>query len=170
MFKKIQEIDEKVAFVFPKMYHHHFLNHIMIFITGIGDFGMIWIGIVLILSTKIETRLLAQKILFALLLATIVGQVTIKSLVRRPRPCHRYKIDNMIVSVPTDFSFPSGHTTSSFACATTLFLFYPKIGLCFLIFACIMAFSRIYLFVHYLSDVVFAALLGITIAIVISLI
>lgn len=161
MINKIIEFDKRVAFIFPKLYHHKFLNICMKFIASIGDFGMIWIALVLILSVYPQTKALSHKMLFALLLATIVGQVTIKSLVKRMRPCQQYPEVKILVPVPSDRSFPSGHTTSSFACATTVCFFYPEIGAICLLFAFAMAFSRIYLFVHYVSDVVFAMFLGI---------
>lgn len=137
----------------------------MKFIASIGDFGMVWIAIVLVLSIYSQTRVLSQKMLFALLLATIVGQVTIKSFVKRLRPCQRYPEVKILVPVPNDHSFPSGHTTSSFACATTVCFFYPKLGLVCLLLASLMALSRVYLFVHYVSDVVFAVFLGIAVGI-----
>ena len=89
-------------------------------ITGIGDFGMIWLVLILSLSLHTKTQLLSQKMLTALLLATIIGQVTIKSLVKRKRPCHTFHDVNMLVAIPSDYSFPSGHTASSFACATVI--------------------------------------------------
>lgn len=161
MITKILALDKKIAFIFPKYYHHKALNHCMIAISGLGDFGMIWIAIVLLLTIEEGTKDIAQLVLMTLFLATIIGQVTIKSLVKRKRPCQRYPEVQMLVPVPHDRSFPSGHTTSSFACATVICCFFPIAGILCLLFASVMAFSRIYLFVHYLSDVVFAMLLGI---------
>lgn len=161
LLQKIKEIDIKTSHFFPQFYHHKILSNTMKFIAGIGDFGMIWLLLVLILSLNRNTQLLAQKMLAALLLATIIGQVTIKCIVKRKRPCHTYNDVKMLIAIPSDYSFPSGHTTSSFACAATVCYFYPKIGIFVIIFAFLMAFSRLYLFVHYLSDVTFAIFLGI---------
>lgn len=170
IINKIKEIDVKTSHYFLKYYHHHFLNKIMILITGIGDFGMIWLGLILILSLHSQTRFLAQRMLTALLASTIIGQVTIKSLVKRKRPCHAFTDVNMLIAIPNDYSFPSGHTTSSFACATTVCFLFPKAGVIFMIFAFIMAFSRLYLFVHYLSDVTFGMILGILVGVIVMLI
>ncbi|MFQ7174210.1 MAG: phosphatase PAP2 family protein [Thomasclavelia ramosa] len=104
--------------------------------------------------------------LTALLLATIIGQVTIKSLVKRKRPCHTFHDVNMLVAIPSDYSFPSGHTASSFACATVICFFYPKVGAFYILFSFLMAFSRLYLFVHYLSDIIFGMILGIGVGII----
>ena len=73
----------------------------------------------------------------------------------------------MLIAIPNDYSFPSGHTTSSFACATTICFSFPKIGVVFIIFAFIMAFSRLYLFVHYLSDIIFGMILGILVGVIV---
>lgn len=169
LLQKIKDVDIKTSHFFLKFYHHKVLSNTMKFIAGIGDFGMIWLLLILILSLNDNTQLLSRKMLAALLLATIVGQVTIKSLVKRKRPCHSFKDVKMLVAIPSDYSFPSGHTTSSFACATTICFLFPKVGLLFIIFAFLMAFSRLYLFVHYLSDVVFGMILGIAVGIIVML-
>lgn len=169
LLQKIKDVDIKTSHFFLKFYHHKVLSNTMKFIAGIGDFGMIWLLLILILSLSDNTQLLSRKMLAALLLATIVGQVTIKSLVKRKRPCHSFKDVKMLVAIPSDYSFPSGHTTSSFACATTICFLFPKVGLLFIIFAFLMAFSRLYLFVHYLSDVVFGMILGIAVGIIVML-
>ena len=153
ILQKIKEIDVKTSHFFPQFYHHRFFSGAMKFIAGIGDFGMIWLVLILLLSLNDKTQLLSQKMLAALILATVIGQVTIKSIVRRKRPCHTYHDVEMLIPVPSDYSFPSGHTTSSFACATTVCFFFPRVGFICMIFAALMAFSRLYLFVHYLSDV-----------------
>lgn len=169
ILQKIKEIDIKTAYFFPKFYHHRFLSGTMKFIAGIGDFGMVWLVLVLLLSLNTKTQLLSQKMLAALLLATIVGQVTIKSLVRRKRPCHTFHDVDMLIPIPSDYSFPSGHTTSSFACATTVCFFFPRVGAICILFAFLMAFSRLYLFVHYLSDVTFAIILGISVGVIVMM-
>ena len=149
LLQKIKEIDIKTSHFFPKFYHHKLLSNTMKFIAGIGDFGMIWLLLILILSLSSKTQLLSQKMLAALLLSTIIGQVTIKSIIKRKRPCHTYSDVEMLIAIPSDYSFPSGHTTSSFACATTVCFFFPKTGIVLILFAFLMAFSRLYLFVHY---------------------
>lgn len=169
MIDKIITLDKKVAFIFPKLYPHKGINQCMKCIAGLGDFGMIWIGLSLLLSLNQQSRDASQLVLWALLLATIFGQVTIKTFVKRLRPCQEYPEIKILVPVPSDHSFPSGHTTSSFACATIVCYFYPWLGIVCILFAGLMAFSRIYLFVHYLSDVVFGTVLGIVVSMLILL-
>ena len=88
---------------FPQFYHHRFFSGAMKFIAGIGDFGMIWLVLNLLLSLNDKTQLLSQKMLAALILATVIGQVTIKSIVRRKRPCHTYHDVEMLIPVPSDY-------------------------------------------------------------------
>ena len=109
---------------------------------------------------------IAIDMLIALIAATLIGQVTIKSLVRRKRPCHTYPEVQLLITTPSDLSFPSGHTTSSFACSTVMMLYNPILGIIGYIYAILTAISRLYLFVHYLSDVVTGVILGITIGII----
>ena len=158
--KKIKEVDIKCSYIFPKYYHHKLFSNFMKIITGVGDFGMIWLVLILSLSLHTKTQLLSQKMLTALLLATIIGQVTIKSLVKRKRPCHTFHDVNMLVAIPSDYSFPSGHTASSFACATVICFFYPKVGAFYILFSFLMAFSRLYLYVHYPTDVLGGLIIG----------
>ena len=167
--QKIKVIDIKTSHYFPQFYQHKFLSSTMKFIAGIGDFGLIWLLLILLLSLTPKTQLLSQKMLTALLLAKVIGQVTIKSIVKRKRPCHTYHDVEMLIPIPSDYSFPSGHTTSSFACATTVCFFFPKTGILLMLFALLMAFSRLYLFVHYLSDVTFGIILGITVGIIVMI-
>ena len=79
---------------------------------------------------------------------------------------HNYSFNNtMLIAMPTDFSFPSGHTMVSFAAATVLWHWNRKVGIAAYLFAAIIAFSRLYLFVHFPSDVFAGAVIGILIGI-----
>lgn len=169
LIQKIKETDIKVSYIFPKLYHHKFLCKTMTLITGVGDFGMIWLFLIFILSLNNKTQLLAQKMLAALLLSTIISQVIIKSIVKRKRPCQTYSNIKMLIAIPSDYSFPSGHTASSFACATAICFFFPKTGILFILFAFLISFSRLFLFVHYLSDVIFGIILGILVGILVMI-
>jgi Membrane-associated phospholipid phosphatase len=167
---KIISKDKSFAFYLTQFYHHHALNEIMKLISACGDFGMSWLIIILITNMIDSTRNMSIKMLIALIVATLIGQVTIKSLVRRKRPCHLYPDIPLLIPMPNDLSFPSGHTTSSFACSTVILFYYPLFGIIGYIYAILTAFSRLYLFVHYISDVLFGAFLGICIGVIVCLI
>ena len=133
-------------------------------ITRLGDAGLIWIilGLSLLISRK--TRRCGLAILISLAVTYAVGDLVIKNLIMRPRPFTVYPEIELLISPPGSFSFPSGHSGSSFAAATALFCFYKKPGIAALVLAALIAFSRMYLFVHYPTDVLAGSMLGIFMA------
>ncbi len=167
---KIRDIDKRFAFYFTQFYPTHpRLNEAMKFISSCGDYGMSWLIIILATNLYGPTHEMSIKMLIALIVSTLVGQFGIKSIVRRPRPCHTYKNVTMLIPIPSDLSFPSGHTTASFACSTIILLYFPLFGIIGMIYALLTGFSRLYLFVHYISDVTIGMALGILIGLIVYL-
>ena len=93
----------------------------------------------------------------------LVGNVCLKNLIARPRPCWLDSSVQLLISSPTDYSFPSGHTLSSAIGATVLTKANHQFGWAAIPLAAAIAFSRLYLFVHYPSDVLAGAVLGVAI-------
>ena len=89
----------------------------------------------------------------------------LRQAIGRPRPPEVYAEPKALVHVPHDGSFPSGHATSSFACATTLAFFVPRAAPLFFVLAAAIAWSRVYVGVHYPLDVLGGAVLGVALAI-----
>lgn len=137
------------------------MDKLMIFLTSLGDKGFIWIVIGVILLTQKKYRKIGFVLLIALLITSIVGEGVIKNIVQRHRPFITYPYISIIINPPISFSFPSGHTSSSFAAATVLGYYIKEWRYVFYIFATSIAFSRIYLFVHYPSDIIAGILLGV---------
>ena len=100
----------------------------------------------------------------ALILGLIVCNMILKPWVARIRPYDlQEQLGNIIpllIERQHDFSFPSGHTIASFEAATVLMLHNKKLGIPALILACLIAFSRLYLYVHYPTDVITSVILG----------
>ena len=115
------------------------------------------LSVLLLLFPKTRKAGLASGI--ALLFMLVTGNMILKPLVARLRPFAVNTAVELLIPPPTDFSFPSGHTYASFASASAIFRNSRRIGIPALILASLIAFSRLYLYVHYPTDVLFGILL-----------
>lgn len=142
---------------------------VMPIITLFGDAGIFWIACAVILLFIPKYRKTGLAMGAALLIGLVVCNLTLKPLVARPRP-YEYLAEHfgqtvvLLVETPHDFSFPSGHTIASFEAATVLLIHDKRLGIPAMVLAVAIAFSRLYLFVHYPTDVIFSVFLGIGIA------
>ncbi|MBQ5841382.1 MAG: phosphatase PAP2 family protein [Clostridia bacterium] len=137
------------------------LDTVMPLISALADGGIMWILLAVGLLCFARTRRAGLSMGIALLLGVIIGNLVLKNLVGRVRP---YDVDPsvmLLVDRLTDFAFPSGHTLASFGAATALTVRYRRAGAAALVLAGLIAFSRLYLFVHYPTDVLAGALLGV---------
>ena len=98
-----------------------------------------------------------------MILGLAVGVLVGKNLIARPRPCWLDDSVMMLISSPADYSFPSGHTLSSVIGATVLTKTDRRFGWAAIPLAAVIAFSRLYLFVHFPSDILAGAILGVII-------
>ena len=140
------------------------LDQAMEAITHLGDKGWFFILLGAALFFIPRTRRAGTAVLLSLLCGMIVGNLCLKNLVMRPRPCWIDASVPLLIPVPHDYSFPSGHTLAAFETAVSIFLVNRKWGTAFLIFAALIGLSRMYLFVHFPTDVLSGAALGIFIA------
>ncbi|ENK1244246.1 phosphatase PAP2 family protein [Clostridium botulinum] len=157
----IQNMDIYILDFIHKNIANNFLDKIMIFITSIGNLGLIWIGISLLLLISKRYRKVGVLCIASLFLSSLIGEVLLKNLVQRGRPFTAVEGINLLIKAPKSFSFPSGHTASSFAVATVVGRKIEKFKLPIYILAIAIAFSRLYLYVHYPSDVLVGALIGV---------
>lgn len=127
----------------------------------LGNGGALWIVLAIILLFFQKTRRAGVCMLIALLVGVLIGNVIIKELVMRPRPFVTHPNLIALLDPGDQWSFPSGHTLSSFAAATALFLHHRKSGVIAYLVAAAIGFSRLYACVHYPTDVAAGLLLGI---------
>ena len=147
-----------------------FLDTVMPLITLLGDAGIFWILCSLVLIFIPKYRKTGLSMGLSLLVGLLVCNVVLKPLVGRIRPYdyqwqHFQKEITLLVEGLHDYSFPSGHTIASFEAATALLIGSKKLGIPAMLLAVLIAFSRLYLYVHYPTDVLASIVLGIGIAI-----
>lgn len=143
------------------------LDQIMLLVTNImGSYGQIWLFVALGLILFKKTRKIGICVLLSYILVLVVGHICLKDLIARPRPCHIDGNIELLVTLPTSYSCPSTHTAWAFAAATSIYLYFKKAGIITLIIAAIMGFSRMYLFVHFPTDVLFGLVLGVILAVI----
>ena len=141
------------------------LDTVMPIITMFGDGGIFWIAISVILMLTKKHRRTGFGMAFALIMGLLVCNIILKPGVARIRPYDfqlKYfaKEITLIAGGMHDFSFPSGHTIASFEACTALMLGNKKFGIPATILAILVAFSRLYLYLHYPTDVIASIILG----------
>ena len=142
--------------------HTPFLDKIMVFITRLGDAGIIWIVLSIVLLLIPKTRKSGAVMVAALVVDVLLCNIVLKNLVARTRPYDVNTGVHLLVAKLHDYSFPSGHTAASFASVTTLYLAgEKKLWKFALVLACLIAISRLYLYVHYPTDVLGGILFGV---------
>ena len=131
------------------------------FITLFGDAGIFWIILTLILLIWKRTRRAGLACTISLLLDFLIVNILIKNLVARPRPYDLFQHIEALAGPMKDYSYPSGHTAASFACSLVLVRMLPKkYGIPLVVLSALIAFSRLYLGVHYPTDVIGGFLIG----------
>ncbi|MBQ9790084.1 MAG: phosphatase PAP2 family protein [Clostridia bacterium] len=141
------------------------LNFLFGFVTNSGNAGLIWIALSLIFLIPKNTRKAGFVMLVTLLLSFLLVDVILKPTISRPRPYELSKsIFNFLktagIDIPSSPSFPSGHASSAFATSFAMYFQNKKFGKPLVIYGVIVAISRIFFCVHYVSDVITGAVIG----------
>ena len=137
------------------------MDLLMPLITALGNSGLIWLILAGILILVPKYRKVGAAVLVGLVLEVVCCNVVLKPLVARIRPCDVNTAVQLLVAKPDDFSFPSGHTGASFAAASALYCNRNRLWIPSFILAVLIAFSRLYLYVHYPTDILAGILLGV---------
>lgn len=137
------------------------LDTLIPIISSFADKGIGWIIVAVLLTCIPKYRKVGITMGLALIFCLLLGNLTLKPLFARPRPYSYFPEMTLLVAPLADFSFPSGHTFSSFASATVLFFYHKKLGTATYVFATVIAFTRLYLYVHFPSDILGGIILGV---------
>ena len=140
------------------------LNPIVMFITSLGNSGIIWIALGIVLLFFKKTRRAGMLSLLCLIGAWLVNDFVLKEIFSRVRPYEVVEGLTHLGGPESSFSFPSGHTNASFAAAFGLAAGFGKKGAWSYILATLIAFSRCYVGVHYLTDVLAGMIVGTLVA------
>ena len=136
------------------------LDWLMPKVTALGNVGLVWIVLALMLICSKRYRTCGVAMAAALVLGLLLGNMILKPLVGRIRPFDVNPDIVLLIRAPLDYSFPSMHTCSSVACAGVLWRRNRGWGTCAAVLAAAIAFSRLYLQVHYPTDVLAGMVLG----------
>ena len=163
MFDLIQSLDEAALRWIALNLRAEWLNPVAVFYTSLGNGGWIFIAASVVLLFFYKTRKAGVSSLTAMLLGLVVTNLTVKPLVARLRPWVIMEDFTVLITSSDPNSFPSGHTCAAFAFAAALIAVLPQkwAKAAALIAAALMGFSRLYVGVHFPSDVLVGALIGV---------
>ena len=161
MIGTITEFDLKILDFIAENIRNPFLDKIMPAVTSLGSAGIVWIVIGIVMLFFNRYRKAGVSVLVSLLFSLLICNMVIKPLVARIRPFDINTAVTLIITKQMDYSFPSGHTSAAFAATVAVLLGrHKRVGTVMLVLALVLAFSRLYLYVHYLTDVLCGMIIG----------
>ena len=157
----ILDFDAGILLFIQEYIRQDFLTPLVKFITHLGDAGWFWIALSVVLLFFKKTRRAGITALLALLIGALITNVALKNLVARIRPYEVIEDLHLLIEKQSDYSFPSGHTCASFAAGLVYLKMLPRrYGVAAILLAVLIAFSRLYVGVHYPTDILGGILVG----------
>ena len=158
----LQQMDTDVLMWLQENFRQDGLNRVFSFFTRLGNNGELWIALLVVLFIIPPFRRMALTAVASLISSALLVEFVIKPLVARVRPYVTVEGLFSLVGPERSYSFPSGHSATAFAVAYVLARMLPvKYGAPILLLAALMAFSRLYVGVHYPTDVLAGVLVGV---------
>lgn len=157
----LTQLDGTVLLWIQEYLRRDFLDPIITFITSLGDAGWFWILLSVILLFTKKYRQVGFTGLLALLIGFLITNLWLKNMVMRIRPYEIVEGLTLIGKKAHDFSFPSGHSTASMAASSVFFVGMPKkFGIPAFLLGLFICFTRLYIGIHYPTDVLAGILIG----------
>ena len=156
----ILSFDRSVMLFFQDSVRNGVLDQIMVFLSTIANCGAVWLVIGAVLASTKKYRKAGLYVILSVALCYVFNDLVIKPIMARPRPFLEIDTLSVLVSRPVSYSFPSGHACAGFAASYVLTKCFGKKGAPFFILAVLIAVSRPYVGVHYLTDVLVGAVVG----------
>lgn len=164
MLETITNFDFSVLYWIQENLRTEWLDWICAFLSWAFQLGIPWLILGAVLFCFKKTRAAGAILVAAVVLTFFFNELAVKNAVNRERPCTIDQSVQLAIERPTSYSFPSGHTASCFAAVGTLLFTFKKLGIPLMLFAVLMGLSRMYLFVHFPTDVIAGAALGLLMA------
>lgn len=167
MLSFIQQIDLQILHFIQEFFTSPILDYLFVVLTSLGNSKFIWLAAAYLLLLQKKTRNCGMVLFVGIITSQLLCEEIIKPLIQRDRPFYLYPNLTLLIPAPYGYSFPSGHTMDAFLSSTILYCYNKKYGAIAFLIAFFMGLSRIYLFVHYPSDVLAGAVFGILVGLLI---
>lgn len=143
-----------------ELFRNPFMDSLMPAVTSLGDAGFLWILLGLALLCSRKYRRTGAAVLLSLAADLVICNLLLKNMVARVRPCDLNPAVQLLIARPSDFSFPSGNTAAAFTSVFSLYRENNRLWKPVLVLAAVIAFSRMYLYVHFPTDVLGGVAVG----------
>ena len=161
MIDKLSQFELPILDFIQSVFKNAVFDFILPILSFLVNHGELWIVLAIVLIFFKKYRKDGITLSIALILHLIFVNMLIKPVFSRIRPYELKEGVELLVDKLSDGSFPSGHTSVCFAATVVLWHMNKKVGIAALIYSVLVAFSRLYLYVHYPSDVIFGMLFGV---------
>ncbi len=161
IFDRIQTVDFRILDWIQANLRSDAMDTIMQIFSFLAEYGWLWILTAVVCLVLPEKRRLGAAIGLALIIESVVINIFLKNMVCRTRPYDINTSIALIIEPQNDYSFPSGHSAASFAASVAIYRFSKPVGIISLVIAAIISFSRLYLYVHFPSDVLAGIIIGV---------
>ncbi|MBQ3090192.1 MAG: phosphatase PAP2 family protein [Oscillospiraceae bacterium] len=174
MLEAILTLDSSILLWIQDFLRNDLLSAFFTTYTHLADNGELWIAVCVLFLLFRKTRPAGIVGLLSLLTAHLVNTELLKNIIARPRPFTRLEELECLIKQPSSYSFPSGHSSASFAAAGAWLQtlsgekWMAPFKVLAVIMALLMAFSRLYVGVHYPTDVIAGSLMGFLASVVVT--